>query len=184
MSPSFPSEGKTALGWVKVLPFLCLLQIFHSPWELSKDHTLLKKAMAAFDQGSYWTLDKPRKCTAKMNRTSPAMGAQYWGSRVGTGSSLGTSLQPEKAAALQRTNLLHDLCTPHSCYHTPPHVPLPWAAPHRTIPNPQVFPEAALHSPERFSVPDLLNGSKKIFKSLVKKKNNHHPNPYPLFPHF
>lgn len=49
MSPSFPSEGKTVLVWVEVLPFLCLLQIFHSPWELSMDHTLLKNS------GSFWS---------------------------------------------------------------------------------------------------------------------------------
>lgn len=49
MSPSFSWEGKTVLVWVKVLPFLCLLQIFHSPWELSMDHTLLK------NNGSFWS---------------------------------------------------------------------------------------------------------------------------------
>lgn len=97
MTPSFPSEGKTVLVWVKILPFLCLLQIFHSPWELSVDHTLLK------NNGSFWsgTLDKHRNHTAnKDGQNKPCHGCpMLWGSRVGTG---GCLAQPGDTSAASK----------------------------------------------------------------------------------
>lgn len=43
MSPSLSWEAKAARVWVKVLPFLCHLQIRHSPQEIFVHHIPLKK---------------------------------------------------------------------------------------------------------------------------------------------
>lgn len=130
----------------------------------------------------------------KMSSTSPALGAQppegaEWKGLPGTArghlcsQKSSIRLLPSREQTSFTVSLHLPFLLPTISYNqTPSSVPLPWAAPHMTFPNPQVFPEADLCSPEGCFMPDLLHGSKKIFKPMVE--NNHHPNPYHLFPHF
>lgn len=109
MSPSFPSEGKTVLVWVKVLPFLCLLQIFQSPWELSVDHTLLKNS-GSFWSGKLLNFRHTQELHSKQRWAEQALPWVPNALRGQGGHSLGTSLQP--AEQHQRANLLPGLSAP------------------------------------------------------------------------
>lgn len=127
MSPSFSSEGKTVLVWVKVLPFLCCrfsTVLGSSPWIIH-----FWKTMAAFDQGSYWTLDKPNNYTAnKDEQNKLCHGCPIpWGSRVGTGTCLaqpGGIWAASKAASgcfpPESKPPSWSLCPSHYCYQTFP----------------------------------------------------------------
>lgn len=145
------------------------------------------KTTTAFDQGSY--LGTPKNYTAnKDERNKPCHGCPIpWGSRVGT--AWGHLCSQQSSIRLlpsrEQTSFMASAppipATKHFLVQNIFTCPLPQAAPHRTVPDPQAFPEAGLCSPEWCPMPDLLS-SKRIFKSMVKR--NHHPNPYHLFPHF